>query len=167
MFPYTCRPLCRDDWPEVLGLLTDVVAITHGDASAALRIGLAENPEDVLGDAAYWQAAQVASSGGRLVGVSLARLARVEALWVLPDFHRAGIGSTLLVHAENEIRRAGHGTAHLNVGEANTHAIRFYESHGWVRGEGYLHPRWKFPMLRMAKNLQIPHVGADPQRTRA
>jgi GNAT superfamily N-acetyltransferase len=52
----------------------------------------------------------------------------VAALYVRPDFARRGVGSMLLLHAEGEIRSAGHGAVTL---EASSNAEAFYIRHGY------------------------------------
>ena len=53
---------------------------------------------------------------------------RIEAIYTRPDVARQGIGSMLLLHAESEIRTAGHPTVTL---EASSNAEAFYLHRGY------------------------------------
>lgn len=61
------------------------------------------------------------------VGVDLTN-GVLETLYVHPDVQGDGIGTTLLTHAENTVRKHGHSV--LIVG-ASLNAIPFYRRHGY------------------------------------
>lgn len=55
----------------------------------------------------------------------------VEAIYLIENVWRRGLGATLLDAAVADLRRAGYGEAALWVLERNTGARRFYEEAGW------------------------------------
>lgn len=57
-------------------------------------------------------------------------------MFVDPDRWRKGVGSALLLHAVEEMRRRGYQQAQLYTAEGNADSRRFYEHHGWQAAEG-------------------------------
>ena len=51
----------------------------------------------------------VAEVEGRVVGLIALCGHNIEELWVLPEYHRQGIGTVLFQHAEQSIANSGHG----------------------------------------------------------
>lgn len=100
-----------------------------------------------------WISGWVAVSGEEIVGVTMTRDEWVSDLWVRDDSRRLGIGSTLLAHAELEIRSRGHETFRLRVVKSNIVAVRFYESHGWKVHREFPHEKFGHAMFEMAKTL--------------
>lgn len=66
----------------------------------------------------------------------------LDQLAVAPGLHGAGLGERLL-HLAQE--RSPEGLT-LHVNQQNPRAIRFYEKHGWRRGEGGVNPRSGLPI---------------------
>ncbi len=76
-------------------------------------------------------------SDGKVRGFSSTRLDQLLALYVAPQWHGQGIGSSLLQQAEHSI--AGHGHEKLRL-KASRNAEAFYAKHGWITvgAEDYL-----------------------------
>ena len=72
----------------------------------------------------------VAERDGRPVGMVAFRLGTLDALYVIPDDWRRGIGSVLHDAALDELRTQS-DEARLWVLEGNDVARRFYERRGW------------------------------------
>lgn len=62
-------------------------------------------------------------------------LAQLEELYVVPTLRDRGIGTSLLVHAIDEVRGRGAAEVHINVDEIDTDTRRFYERHGFFNIE--------------------------------
>ena len=77
----------------------------------------------------------------------------VEAVYVLPDRQREGIGTALLRSLEEAARAAG--LTQLNL-SATTNAVSFYERAGYTRGASAVHrlPNGvDLPCIRMSRTL--------------
>jgi ribosomal-protein-alanine N-acetyltransferase len=80
---------------------------------------------------------KTAVSNGKVIGYICARVIidtiHILNLAVAPKFRRAGIGSTLLQDALEELKKSTHGANFviLEVRESNTPAIRLYEKFGF------------------------------------
>ena len=77
----------------------------------------------------------------------------VEAVYVLPDRQREGIGTALLRSLEEAARAAGLMQLSLS---ATTNAVSFYERAGYTRGASAVHrlPNGvDLPCIRMSKTL--------------
>jgi GNAT superfamily N-acetyltransferase len=72
----------------------------------------------------------LAERGGRAAGMVAFRPGRLDALYVLPEAWRRGIGSRLHDEAVEALRTTS-TEARLWVLEQNEGARRFYEQHGW------------------------------------
>ncbi len=72
----------------------------------------------------------------------------IHEISVKKEFHGMGIGSKLMVVAENYFKESGRHISALWVGVKNEIAIRFYEHKGYIRGEV------RGPWLRMRKYLE-------------
>lgn len=149
----TVRPARPSDLQEIIHLAAHVSDWTYGRISPRLHEALAADLAGVVGGEEHWRDSVVALLAGKIVGVVLVGGDRLEDLWIDPSCHRQGLGSWLLGIAEEKIRASGARRANLNVVLQNTNALRFYEAHGWERGECYCHDRWGFTMLRMSKNM--------------
>jgi putative acetyltransferase len=91
---------------------------------------------DFLRPEAYTEAIRnrefiVARENQAVVGFGQLDVARghVEAVYVLPEYHRRGIGSGILTHLEKVTRNAGHDTLTLC---ATLNALPFYKHAGFV-----------------------------------
>ncbi len=88
------------------------------DSSADERVLRAINEHEV------W----VAERDGDAVGWVEIDQARVEGMYVCPNQARGGIGSTLLLLAEDRIQSAGHAVVAL---DASLNAVEFYLRRGY------------------------------------
>jgi GNAT superfamily N-acetyltransferase len=77
---------------------------------------------------------------------------QVYAIYVDPAAQGAGLGSTLLAHAVQELATAGYGRALLWCLEANGLARAFYASRGWGQDEGRREHLWG-PEVRYRREL--------------
>ncbi|MCU0830319.1 MAG: GNAT family N-acetyltransferase [Rhizobiaceae bacterium] len=86
--------------------------------------------EDAEGN---WRNASVGEVDGRVVGVCYIEPSPrlLEGLWVHPDFHGRGIGSTLIEDAVARFRAMGATHVMLEVHPENP-ALRLYLRHGFV-----------------------------------
>ena len=85
---------------------------------------------------------------GSLVGFVGVSGDKMEALFVHPSFHRAGIGRRLACHAVVEL-----GATAVDVNEQNTGAVAFYRRIGFeVEGRSEVDSTGKpFPLLHMRR----------------
>jgi len=85
---------------------------------------------------------------GSLVGFVGVSAHKMEALFVHPSFHRAGIGRRLARHAVVEL-----GATAVDVNEQNVEAVAFYRRIGFeIEGRSELDSTGKpFPLLHMRK----------------
>jgi len=81
----------------------------------------------------------VAMDGGEVVGVVcwevIGPAAYLGRLFVHPSRQRQGIGRSLLETVESKAKRAGCRLISLIVNPKATWAVRFYEKHGYIKGE--------------------------------
>jgi ribosomal protein S18 acetylase RimI-like enzyme len=77
----------------------------------------------------------------------------LEDLWVPRSSWGQGVGSALLVHAEQEFAARGIAMAHLSVIASNARAIAFYERRGWRKLREAPHELVSFPRLEMTKTV--------------
>ncbi len=75
------------------------------------------------------------------------RVGEIHELFVLPEYRRRGIGSSLLTRSLKYAEKRGHKIAELWVGERNENAKRFYRKFGF-REEG----KWG-KWVRMVREL--------------
>ncbi|MCL4334867.1 MAG: ribosomal protein S18-alanine N-acetyltransferase [Candidatus Thermoplasmatota archaeon] len=78
----------------------------------------------------------IALDNGRIVGYIVALLldgssSDIESIAVDPESSRRGIGTTLLLAMEEQLRVMGVVKSYLEVRENNNEAIRFYIKHGY------------------------------------
>ena len=60
---------------------------------------------------------------------------KLHKLYLHPDFHRRGLGTRLLLHVEEQSRKAGFNTLVLGVNKGNSQAIAAYKKNGFtIRG---------------------------------
>ena len=104
-------------------LLPPAVAAFRGPAYFALR------------GAELVARAQVAERAGVLVGFTAWREGEVDELFVAEGEYGQGTAAALLAWAEATLVRRGVETAALLCGLGNERAARFYEKHGWRRGD--------------------------------
>lgn len=96
----------------------------------------------------------VAEVEGVIGGFATIAPGELRALYVDPPAQGAGVGTSLMLEAEDALRGAGHAEAVLWVFEANAHARAFYERHGWAPEEPLVvnDDRWA-PELRYVRAL--------------
>ena len=79
---------------------------------------------------------------------------RMRWVYVHPEFQRLGVGTALVVHLEEEARRAGFGEMRLRAADGAYWAISFYERLGYrVTGRT---PRPWGADIEMRKSLEPP-----------
>lgn len=81
--------------------------------------------------AVHWAAMTVGLLDGAVVGLIQPAGDQVNGLWVLPAVHSRGVGTALLLHAERQIRQAGHSRSWLTCSAYNRSAERFYLARGY------------------------------------
>jgi ribosomal protein S18 acetylase RimI-like enzyme len=76
------------------------------------------------------------STGEAPVEVKCVRPIELQRIYVLPDYHGAGVAKALMERAEQQARAGNHDALWLGVSRHNPRAISFYEKHGFkVVGE--------------------------------
>jgi GNAT superfamily N-acetyltransferase len=87
----------------------------------------------------------VAELEGEVVGFLAIRpnLAKLDQIFVAPDWHGQGIGQALFAAAQQAMR----GGFSLSTHAANARARRFYEALGPGRAEPGAHPRYGHPVI--------------------
>ena len=119
-------------------------------ACLAPDIGLEQLEQRWQEHQARYRQMLVAELDGQVVGtISLGGLGhhrpdslRMFALDVGGAIRRRGIGSTLIAAVEEEARRRGLKTAHLEVATENADAVRLYEHLGYQREGEPIIDRW-------------------------
>lgn len=137
------RP-CADEFETVHALVLEVVNETYGGIWPTTPIVIGE--ED-------WGAGWVVFLEGKIMGWMLTHEEWLEELWISSRFWGRGVGTTLLVHAEQEIAARGIATGHLYVIASNARAIAFYERRGWQRLRELPHELLSIPRLEMTKRV--------------
>jgi GNAT superfamily N-acetyltransferase len=94
-------------------------------------------------------------ASGRVLGLVHWRDDLLWALHVLGDRERAGIGTTLLKHAEAAMRDAGVVAARIESDTFNTLSRRFYAKHGYAEVAEYPDAEWGsgFTTVLLVKRL--------------
>jgi GNAT superfamily N-acetyltransferase len=79
----------------------------------------------------------------------------VNSLYVAPDAQGRGLGSTLLGHAADRLRKAGCHRAYLWVFAENEPSVRFYGRHGWTPdGATRVEEAFGENEIRLARSLE-------------
>ena len=60
---------------------------------------------------------------------------RLSKLYLLKEYRGKGIGGIVLDHVEEEARKAGIGSMHLEVNQFKTRSQEFYTKHGYAESE--------------------------------
>ena len=60
---------------------------------------------------------------------------RLSKLYLLKEYRGLGIGGHILDHVENEARKAGIGSVHLEVNQFKTRSQEFYMKRGYVESD--------------------------------
>jgi ribosomal protein S18 acetylase RimI-like enzyme len=123
--------LARDIWHRhYRGIISDA------QIDYMLEVGYSsETLTDILRTAEGGLA--IAHCDGRAVGFGAwrpntgSREMKLEKLYVLPEYHRAGIGRTLIEHVVARAREGRYRAITLNVNRRNTAAITAYERCGF------------------------------------
>lgn len=84
----------------------------------------------------------VAERDGIVVGMVHVRADFIDALHVAPEAQGAGIGTRLLAHAEEDMRRDGHPLARLETDTFNAQSRGFYGKHGYSEVDTYPDEEW-------------------------
>lgn len=75
----------------------------------------------------------IASENGFMVWRVITDEAEIITIGVNPDARKNGIAESMLVIAENEIKKSGAIKIFLEVADNNTAARKLYEKHGYVQ----------------------------------
>lgn len=92
-------------------------------------------------------------------GFCIIKAAEIYQIFVAKEAEGKGVAAALMTDGLNQIRAAGHKTAHLDVIPENHRAIAFYEKMGWHRKEtkmvllDTLEEPFALPCLMMIKTL--------------
>ncbi|HEX9814147.1 MAG TPA: GNAT family N-acetyltransferase [Myxococcota bacterium] len=124
------RPVSPDDMPDLFRVRTSVRE-NHQSEEELLKLGITcDSLSELLrsGEAQGW----CAEVDGTIVGFSMARKSDrdIFALFVVPEFERGGIGTSLLKAAVDWLRIGNPKPIHLSTGRATT-AFSFYRKRGW------------------------------------
>jgi putative acetyltransferase len=126
---------------------------------AAERWATAAHP-DRAAKAIATNSVWVTESGSKVVGWVEVSGAKIESLYVSRVAARRGVGSSLLTHAERQIRDAGGSIAYL---DASPNAEAFYARRGYRR-VGEVKANSSIPMSKL---LDPPPSGEPLQPTRS
>lgn len=137
------RPSRPDDGPRTLEIWAAAVDATHGFLSAEDRAAIGR---EVAAFLPYAPLTVAVDRRDRPVGFMLIQDARLEALFVDPEHHDAGIGRMLIEYA-----LAVHPLLDLDVNEQNAQALGFYrhmgfDPIGWSATDGQGRP---YPLVHM------------------
>lgn len=137
------RPSRPDDGPRVVEIWAAAVDATHGFLSAEDRAAIGREVEAFL---PYAPLTVAVDRRDRPVGFMLIQDGRLEALFVDPEHHDAGIGRMLIEYA-----LAVHPLLDLDVNEQNAQALGFYRHMGfapigWSATDGQGRP---YPLVHM------------------
>ena len=127
------------------------MALAEEYGRAAAERWAAAAPPDRAARAIATNGVWVTESGSRVVGWVEVSGATIESLYVSPAAGRRGIGSSLLIHAERQIRDCGASIAYL---DASPNAEAFYARRGYRRA-GEVKANNSIPM---SKRLDSPAV---------
>lgn len=112
-----------------------------------------KRPEHYVDAMSHGEVMFVAESDDQIVGFAALNGDEIKAVYVSPRSIRQGIGQSLLQTIETHAIRSGLSRTRLN---STITAIRFYEAHGYTRGEQTIH-RMKgvdIPCISMSKELR-------------
>lgn len=125
------RPANPTEADELLAIRRDAIMALADEYGcvAAERWATAAHP-DRAAKAIATNSVWVAEFGSKVVGWVEVGGATIESLYVSPAAAHLGVGSSLLTHAEREIRDAGASIAYL---DASPNAEAFYARRGYRR----------------------------------
>ena len=159
------------DADELLAIRRDAImalAEEYGRV-AAERWATAAHP-DRAAKAIATNSVWVTEFGSKVVGWVEVSGATIESLYVSPAAARLGVGSSLLTHAERQIRDAGASIAYL---DASPNAEAFYARRGYRRvGEAKannsipMSKRLDLSAVSQAVAADAGHVGFQPSGSR-
>ncbi len=117
----------------LMAALSDTLAAITGDSGRA-----SFDAQDVRGARARFVLAR--NGEGAAAGCGALRpladdVAEIKRMYAVPG--NAGAGSALLAHLEREARHLGYQQVWLETRVVNTHAVAFYEKHGYARMPNY------------------------------
>ena len=147
------RPATPADVPAIFAVRTSVtenlltieqmerIGITPASVAAGIRSG----------KYGTW----VCQDTGRVIAFVIANResASIFGLFVLPQYQRRGIGTTLLDTAVNWLWQQGADYAWLTTGQ-HTRAVAYYQRRGWLRREEPYQGEYRFELPR-------PHQDTD------
>ena len=133
------------DADELLAIRRDAIMALAGEYGHAVaeRWATAAHP-DRTARAIATNRVWVAECRSKIVGWVEVGGATIVSLYVSPAAARRGVGSSLLTHAEREIREAGASIAYL---DASSNAEAFYARRGYGRA-GEVKPNSAVPLSK-------------------
>ena len=152
------RPYRASDRDPLVKLLEDSYRSTwapHVSAEAWERWSQEQRPLNYVD--AMGEEFVVADLSGEVAAMVHWRADFIHALHVRSQFHRRGIGSLLLAHAEQEIAMAGHGFARLETDSFNAASRAFYAANGYSESGSRPADEWggEFTTLLLVKALAV------------
>jgi ribosomal protein S18 acetylase RimI-like enzyme len=141
--PVVVRPSRPEDAEALKAILRDTFESTwKPQLTAAAVKGFADQdrPGDYVRErgAEFW----VAERGGKVVGLIHWEGDFVNALHVLGDHARTGVGGRLMDLAEAQMTRAGCAAARLETDTLNTRSQAFYAKRGYHEAGRYPDEEW-------------------------
>jgi GNAT superfamily N-acetyltransferase len=118
--PCVARVHVKADWDTYAPLL----------GSQAYRLEVGESEQRWRRALAGGGLPLVATDGGAIVGLGHACADRIDALYLLPTYHRRGIGKAMLSQLLRFLNENGIWEARLDVVAINANAIAFYRAQG-------------------------------------
>lgn len=147
------RRMLATDRNSVLGVWLGSVEATHTFVPSEDIQAMIPQVRDYLAsdETEFWV---LVSESGAINGFMGIRSRELEALFLVPEFHRRGGGRLMVERA-----RALYGELRVDVNEQNVAACRFYESCGFIReGRSELdHQGRPYPLL----HLRLPGRADD------
>jgi ribosomal protein S18 acetylase RimI-like enzyme len=149
------RAATADDARAIAELLTGTWQRAYADFISVADMPDADTREARLRERLGAEDRWVFDLDGRIAAFAAIEPATGElaALYVEPAAQGAGLGDTMLRHAEAALREAGRRHAHLWVFEANGHGRAFYERRGWALDPEGRSTSWAAPAVRYRKSL--------------
>lgn len=129
----TIRPATEADVPRMIEVFRRSFISAFGFTAPfpLLQQWIRENREAQTYPA-QWAEMSVLERDGIVAGLVQPTVDEIDGLWIHPDYQGQGIGSRLLAHGEETIRRRGHSRSWLTCSSYNRRALGFYQARGYT-----------------------------------